>query len=325
MNVRRAAHDDARAIATVQVAGPARVVSAAVYDVEESARRLAAYRPVLRELVHLTAGHLALEPRLDRKTLLGDHLHDDARAVAKLDGRLAELGGAHPVAPGPEVAAVLDRAARADSSGYLEVAYGELKPALVAAIREHLDGLDPLADEPSLRLLTQLLHRQERHVAELPATGAPPPLTAAPGDPRELIVMPPIERPRRDAFVAAGDGGHPVHDLLNAELCAAELAARTSHEHPELPLAFHVDMARLCWDHVRHAELLDRVLATELGSHWGEHPVSVDAFTTAYADDLDGRLAALAREPVTEGVPAATAAFIRADAAAHAAIVARRR
>ena len=31
---------------------------------------------------------------------------------------------------------------------------------------------------------------------------------------------------------------------MDAELCAAELMARNSHEHPEMPWDFHVDMAR---------------------------------------------------------------------------------
>ena len=305
-------------------------MAAAPYDVEESARRLSGYRGVLRELVHLTAGHLALEPRLDRKCLLGDHLYDDARSVVKLDRRIAELGGDGGGAPGPEASAVLDRASAAGTAGYLEIAYGELKPALLAAIRDDLDGVDPLADEPTLRLLVQLLNRQERHVAELPAAGPEPPLfsLASPtaGDPRALSVLPPLEAPRRDAFVRVAEstvGGHPVHDLMHAELCAAELAARTSHEQPGLPLDFHADMARLCWDHIRHAELLDRVMAAELGCHWGEHPVALDRFAALSAQDLGGRLAALAAVPATTDLPAAAAGFLRADAAAHAAIVAR--
>ena len=52
------------------------------YDVDESATRFSNYFHVLRELVHLSAGHLALEPRFEVKALLGDHLHDDARAVS---------------------------------------------------------------------------------------------------------------------------------------------------------------------------------------------------------------------------------------------------
>jgi len=39
---------------------------------------------VLRELAHLHGGWLALEPRVEIKARLADHLYDDARAVAKL-------------------------------------------------------------------------------------------------------------------------------------------------------------------------------------------------------------------------------------------------
>ena len=141
------------------------------YDVDDDAIRFSNYLHVLREIVHLSCGHLALEPRFEVKALLGDHLHDDARAISKIHRRLYELRtpSDYPGAPSEELAALLDRAGDAGTEEYLQIAYGELKPTLIAAIRVHLAALDPLIDEPSLRLLTQLLHRQERHVAELPA------------------------------------------------------------------------------------------------------------------------------------------------------------
>ena len=61
------------------------------YDVDENAVRFSNYFHVLRELVHLSCGWLPLEPRLETKYLLGDHLHDDARAVTKIKRRLYEL------------------------------------------------------------------------------------------------------------------------------------------------------------------------------------------------------------------------------------------
>ena len=145
------------------------------YDVDENAIRFSNYFHVLRELVHLSCGWLPLEPRLEVKYALGDHLHDDARAVTKIKRRLYELRtpSDYPGAPAEELAALLDRANGATTSAeYVAIAYGELKPTLVAAIRIHLDTLDPIVDEPSLRLLTQILHRQERHMVELPAIGA---------------------------------------------------------------------------------------------------------------------------------------------------------
>src|SRR5215217_2733302 len=294
------------------------------YDVDENAVRFSNYFHVLRELVHLSCGWLALEPRLEVKYALGDHLHDDARAVTKIKRRLYELRtpSDYPGAPSPELAALLDRANGASTSAeYVEIAYGELKPALIAALRIHLDTLDPIVDEPSLRLLTQLLHRQERHVVELPATAKPPvfeDLGALPirlREVRALQVMPPLDEPARDDYVEVTEEGdtyltdelyingdenhvptdpeeqkHFFHGLMDAELCAAELMARNSHEHPEMPWEFHVDMARQTWDKLRHAEALDRLMATGFDCHWGDHPVSFAAFRSAYARDLAGRL-----------------------------------
>ena len=61
------------------------------YDVDENAIRFSNYVHVLRELVHLSCGHLALEPRFEVKSLLGDHQHDDARSGSKLQRRQYEL------------------------------------------------------------------------------------------------------------------------------------------------------------------------------------------------------------------------------------------
>src|SRR2546423_12506381 len=87
------------------------------YDVDENAIRFSNYFHVLRELVHLSCGWLALEPRLEVKYALGDPLHDDARAVTKIRRRLYELRhpSEYPGAPDAELAELLDRAAAAES------------------------------------------------------------------------------------------------------------------------------------------------------------------------------------------------------------------
>ena len=295
------------------------------YDVDENAIRFSNYFHVLRELVHLHCGHLPLEPRFEVKALLGDHLHDDARSLTKIRRRLYELRtpSDYPGAPSEELAALLDRANHARTTAeYLEIAYGELKPTMIAALRIHLAGLDPIIDEPSLRLLTQLLHRQERHVAELPAEQtktAFDDLGALPlrlRETRPLTVMPPLDEPARDAFIEITEEGDPYltsdlyvngeenhvptepeeqkhffHGLMDAELCAAELMARNSHEHPDMPWDFHVDMARQVWDEIRHAEIHDRLMATELDCHWGDYPIGFGYFKSIYRLDLLARLA----------------------------------
>jgi Protein of unknown function (DUF455) len=305
------------------------------YDVDESAIRFSNYLHVLRELVHLSGGWLPLVADFDLKYALGDHLHDDARAISKVRRRLYELRhpSDYPGAPGEELTALLDAMAAADSpSGYLAVAYGEVKPALAGAMRIHLETLDPICDEPSLRLLTQIAQRQERHVAE-PAraistepseAGTRPPiddLGSVPillkGEPRALRVLAPLEEPARDEFIEVTAEGDPFltdelyvndpdenhvpvepeeqrhffHALCDAEICAAELMARNSHEHPEMPWDFHVDMARQVWDEMRHARIHRILMPTELGCEWGDYPIGFSYFRSIYAYDLLGRLA----------------------------------
>ena len=83
---------------------------------------------------------------------------------------------------------------------------------------------------------------------------------------------------------------HFFHGLMDAELSAAELMARNSHEHPEMPWEFHVDMARQNWDEVRHARLHDLLMKDELGCEWGDYAVGFSYFKSIYAYDLLGRL-----------------------------------
>jgi hypothetical protein len=295
------------------------------YDVDENAIRFSNCFHVLRELVHLSNGWLPLAPAFETKLALGEHIHDDARAVSKIKRRLYELRhpSDYPGAPGDELCALLDRLnAAATPEEYVRVAYGEAKPALVRAMRLHLDRLDPVIDEPSLHLLTQIVARQERHVRELGVDPGRPTIDDLGAleirlrEVRELRVMAPLDEPARDDFVEVTPQGDPYlteelyvngqenhvpaepeeqrhffHGLMDAELCAAELMARNSHEHPDMPWDFHVDMARQTWDEVRHAKIHERLMRQELGCAWGDYPIGFGYFKSIYAYDLLGRLA----------------------------------
>ena len=320
-------------------------------DVAESARQLGACFHVLRELVHGSSRWLALEPRLDIKYALADQLRDDARSARALSRRLRELrpplDSNHP---GPELAALLDGVAGARSSqDYLAVVYREVKPRLAATVEQHLTRIDPWQDEPSLRALIELRHRQAYHLADSPLAdrtapnGADPiPADVVGGRPRRLRPAAQLEAPARDPFVAVVDVSASVptgaallaqldasrasrpasalaHALMHERLCWAETAALTSHEHPELPGAFHLDMAKLAWDAARHAQGLERLLGERYGSHWGAHPVSLTEFRRLYRPDLGERLTAMrdvareraewraglwtGRQPASEGSP----------------------
>ena len=300
-------------------------------DAGESARHLAACFHVLRELVHGSCRWLALEPRLDVKYALADQIHDDARSARALSRRLRELRPPLDVNhPGPALARVLDRVAAARSSDeHLALIYGELKPRLAATIEERLARTDPWQDEPSLRALIELRHRQAYHLADAPlpvasrAAGADPiPAEVIPGRPRPLTAAEPVDAPARDAYVAVvgvsasvpagarllarltaartGEAATPgpppsalAHALMHERLCWAEVAARTSHEHPELPGAFHLDMAKLAWDASRHVQALERLLGERCEGHWGQHPVSLSDFRRLYRPQLGERLAAM--------------------------------
>jgi hypothetical protein len=291
------------------------------YDVDENAIRFSNYFHVLRELVHLSCGWLPLVPAFEDKLRLGDHIHDDARAVSKARRRLYELRhpSDYPGAPGDDLCVLLDAMNAAQTPAeYLAIAYGVVKPALARAMRIHIDALDPVVDEPSLRILEQIAARQERHA---PASGgaAPSDLGRLPirlRERRPLSILPPLDEPARDMFVEVTAEGDPFlsqelyvngaenhvpiepeeqrhffHGLMDAELCAAELMARNSHEHPEMPWDFHADMARQVWDEVRHAKVHEILMRTQLGCAWGDYPVGFSYFRSIYAYDLLGRLA----------------------------------
>jgi hypothetical protein len=302
------------------------------YDVDENAIRFSNYFHVLRELVHLSCGWLPLAQEFETKYRLGEHIHDDARAISRIRRRLYELRhpSDYPGAPGPELERFLDRLAAAESpERYIDLAYGEAKPALRRSLAIHIDSLDPVTDEPSLGLLEKVAARQDRHVAGLGSAERPG--SAPTGgawdlgseaidlkrDPRKLRILPPLVEPARDPFVEVTAEGDPFltdelyvndpdenhvpvepeeqrhffHALMDAELCAAELMARNSHEHPEMPWDFHVDMARQVWDEARHARVHDILMPTELGCRWGDYPVGFAYFRSIYAHDLLGRLA----------------------------------
>jgi Protein of unknown function (DUF455) len=295
------------------------------FEVDDNAVRFSNYFHVLRELVHLHSGWLPLEPSFEQKYLLGDHLHDDARAVSKVRRRLYELRhpSDFPARPGEELEALLARMNDASSTDdYFAIAYGEVKPALLEAIGFHLAKLDPVSDEPSMRLLRQLEARQKSHLTRagrLRRNLAHGDLGALPlrlHESRDLRVMARIDQPARDPFVeVTGDGDpylkaelyldgaenhvpteaeeqkHFFHGLMDAELCAAELMARNSHEHPDMPWDFHCDMARQVWDELRHAKMHDILMRDELGCQWGDYPVGFSHFKSIYRLELLARLA----------------------------------
>lgn len=65
---------------------------------------------------------------------------------------------------------------------------------------------------------------------------------------------------------------HFLHHMVDAEMVAAEIMAWNIFENPEMPLAFHIDMARQLWDEVRHARVQWEYLKM-MGVTLGMYPV----------------------------------------------------
>ena len=281
---------------------------------------------MLRELVHLTNGWLPLEPSFERKYALGDHVHDDARRCTKIKRRLYELRhpSDYPGSPSPELERLLDRmASPAAPPTTWRSPTARRSRRWCERCGVHLEALDPVADEPSLRLLTQLAgtpgapprrarvdggwrggggHRRAarapaRRAARAARAGAA--RRAGPRRVRRGHRAAAIPTSTRELYVNGAENHVPIepeeqrhffHGLMDAELSAAELMARNSHEHPDMPWDFHVDMARQTWDEVRHARLHDLLMKDELGCDWGDYPVGFSYFKSIYAYDLLGRL-----------------------------------
>ena len=66
---------------------------------------------------------------------------------------------------------------------------------------------------------------------------------------------------RRVSRLENDDIAGELNDNVMAEICAMELMARSSYEHPELPWSFHLACARHAADEARHAAMFRRLLA----------------------------------------------------------------
>ena len=215
--------------------------------------RLGEYAGVLQTLSRDALGRLPAEPRLDAKRTLARHAYEDARSVSEIFERLRDLPGTYAT----EDAAPLDKA------------------QLVERLRAHIDTIDPLADEPTLELLTVIHGRQARHLDE-----RPPP--ADPGD-----------EPAHETWIAGP---------LAAELLAGEILARAAYDHAELPWEQRAALARATYDRLRHTLVLDANGTTPQG-------VYERARSAGLGERLDlalelARTAADAHPPLRDDLPA---------------------
>ncbi len=270
-------------------------------SVDECARRIARFAAVKQSIVRLAAGRMTGVPEWELKALLGRAMWEDAIAYRDFDRRLRELRS-NPVA----VAKVLQyplgdflhELMHAPNSLALCVGWFDvLAPDFIAAMREYLVRTQPLVDQPSVRLLKQLITEEEerlvtgRKFVEVLARGRADDradwrghyqlfLEAAGGvwghevptsfdrfalkpragegeffisrefrrDGRFKTTVPKISPPEFQ-----GDELHGMIWTRSQEMTAAEMLASVVYEWDDLPVDAIVDLARHCWDEVRHS------------------------------------------------------------------------
>lgn len=283
--------------------------------VEEAVRLLRRLARIERRTLLVLAAHLNAVPEWEVKCACSLHLWQDAEHCAWLRERVAELRKPPHYLDRPDDQALegfFDELLRSSSTRELLTGvYGVLKPRLVEAIESHCRRANPLAEQPTLRLLRFLLLEEReqiewgaqaltalggadetwrRHLeaylraaggaagdgardAELPAPRA--------GEQLELV-----RTPRRDPrFTRLWDsrGQLPGYDapaeevkwrmlyVRLTEMHVPELLALTLFEWPDASFEVHRDLARHLWDEVRHA-MMGEVAFEAQGVDWQTVP-----------------------------------------------------
>lgn len=259
-------------------------------------------------------------PAFEAKLAFGLQMHRSMERATYLRGRVNGL--CHATASEATVAAglrsVMFYVDRAQTPARLVAAvYRWLYPRLVELYDAHLHEADPDGDRASIELIRSFLApmKQERLEGlslsarrgddkawirdievlwDARTTGEP--LSLANGLWGPVDRVPAAVRPEGSRFGESGSLGlfpvDPLHDQrdvgmflhkeLDEEFTTLELMARNSYEHPDMPWAFHRDMARQASDEARHAVMITRLM-TARGVRHGDFALSTSSYDGIYA------------------------------------------
>lgn len=130
-------------------------------NVETNVARLLRYAWFEKRMMETALYWLASTPEWEIKEALGLHLHLDARHVDAIRTRISEMRSPAPrmdVSPDPALDRMFDELLLAASSVEKLVGlYGVMRPALLAAYRQHQATLNPIADHPTHYLIKHIL------------------------------------------------------------------------------------------------------------------------------------------------------------------------
>jgi uncharacterized ferritin-like protein (DUF455 family) len=275
---------------------------------------------VERALAHIMAGWAAKMPAFEAKLVFGLQMHRAMERATHLRSRVNGLchAVAREAALPAGLQAVLAHIDRAQTPARLLAAlYRFLVPRLIVLYQTHLRETDPDGDRASVELIRAFLPEIERErreglslssrrergkawLRELETlwnarrTGAELTLANALWAPVDRV--PSAARPEGLRYSAPGSLGivpaDPLNDAqgiamflhkeLDEEYTTLELMARNSYEHPDMPWAFHRDMARQASDEARHAIMIARLMKAR-GVRHGDFPVTKSSYDGIYA------------------------------------------
>lgn len=285
-----------------------------LHDVRDNARKVAVLYSVEVELTRLVGAWIARTPELPEKLALARVLYEDADHARLLGQRLLELRVAEArldslrrrTVPAFKTLEALD-----DAGAFFDQLFRVIKPTLLADYRRHLDAAPPYVDEPSVRLMRQIIREEEEHleaglallaerrrapggevtyaqlwdldaddggftvdewVGREPAQLPSPVWPAAVEKLRPDEPMPPYPQGFDEAMRRC------VHDLVFSETEALDIFGRYAYElGGELPWQFTFESARIAWDEARHVELLLNVLE-RYGGEIGAFPAKAPGY-----------------------------------------------
>lgn len=278
------------------------------WGVEATAHRLADIHGALLCSVDALGAWIAVVPELETKMRWAYDLYDLASLADAVGRRIHALTAERPQVPRPanrSLLRFLQELVRLDTPGeQISGLYHVLIPALLESCRDHLSRTNPVADEPTLRIMhgadgtlenmviwaakqagdsatTRRMHLYLTEAGGLHGPGAPfdgeanlrPTIPQLPLRDERFIWLQPGKRMPKSKPLQTPEGRiRLLHiALINLEIPAIEVCGRMIAEYPEVPWELKLDLAAQIWDEARHAELCaDRL--TELGGHVGQFP-----------------------------------------------------
>lgn len=279
------------------------------WGVDATAARLADIHGALLCSVQCLGAWIASVPSLETKITWAYHLYEHASLADQVGSRIHTLIAERPAVPSPANRPLLGflqelsqlRTPAEQTSGLYHV----LLPALMESCREHLEKTNPVADEPTVRVLHHVaetlesqiiwgarqsgdndaIRRLQLYLVEAGGLHGPggkeydgpadfrPHLVDLPArDERFKLLEPGKKMPKAKPLETPEGRIRLLHiALINLEIPAIEVCGRMIAEYPDMAWEMKLDLAYQIWDEARHAVLCaDRLV--ELGGEIGQFP-----------------------------------------------------